>query len=367
MARNMQSLAVRVGRSFVVVDAGEGTQHQIMKHNASRKDTRIRHVSTVLVTHLHGDHAFGLPGLLCALDAADQGGSSENKAEKKNKPIKVVGPRGLRAFLRVALGLSRTELPNRGYVVVELRGGPDDPEDDDPSAVVAKSTEPQDVELSSEEAWVGLGDEEVEISAAPLDHAGMPCVAYALAEKAKLGKIDAAAVRAAAVRGNDDPKRLFAALRGLVDAGETELGLRDGSSFPVREAFVGGQVRTSGRKVVVFGDCRPSRQEAAKKLARGADLVVHEATLETALADVAFDRGHSTPADAGRLANAVEAQTLVLWHVSPRYTHDDTEKMDAWARAYVAEASAQFTEGTVLLANDFDHVTVPPPRPPRSG
>ena len=365
--RNVQSAAVRLasGRT-VIVDCGEGTQQQIMKHNQTHETEKIRNIQAVLITHLHGDHVFGLPGLMCFIDAA--GGP--------RTPLRVVGPRGLRAYLRVTLGLSRTELPARGYFVVELLGGPDDTdvfsfdvsgpphpsERADLSHDVAFSGGGEKDELS----WRGLfqkDDIEIDVDAAPIDHAGIPCVAYAIAEKPRLGKIDAAKVRAAAQRANDDPKRIFAALKNLLHSKDSVFDLKDGSTFDLTEAFVHATPVLRGPKVVVFGDCRGTRREPALRLAQNADLILHEATFDADLADLAFQRGHSTTCDAGRLARDVGAPTLVLWHFSHRYAHPD----QSWVNTFTQQATtcrrhADDTDlpfnGTVLLAEDFDHFPV---------
>jgi len=384
LTRNVQSAAVRLdGNTTILVDCGEATQHQIQRYNTISQK-KIRHVSTVLVTHLHGDHVFGLPGLLCFLDAA---APSSNEA-----PIRVVGPCGLAAFLRVTLGLSRTELPNRGYFVLQLCGAPAEavPPSSEatspPSSSPPSSSPPPPLhgseradlsrDVAYEDGW-RVGDVGgVDVEAAPLDHAGMPCVAYALTEQPRRGKVDAAAVVKAARRANDDPKRIFAALdRDFVD-------LTDGSRFPLSAAFVGGKKRLPGRKLVVFGDCR--RLPEPPRLARNADLIVHEATLDDSLAELAFSRGHSTPSDAGRLARDANAQALVLWHFSPRYGSGDPAWRDTFLRSATnCDDAHQRNDdddddstttaarggggggpfpGTVTLANDFDVVSVPPPR-----
>ena len=98
---------------YVVVDCGEGTQQQLLKASAkSYGANRFRpsRTNVILVTHLHGDHSFGLPGLIVYLD---------NAATEKAPPLQIVGPVGVAAFLRTALILSRTEL-KRGYRVTEL-------------------------------------------------------------------------------------------------------------------------------------------------------------------------------------------------------------------------------------------------------
>ena len=162
---------------YVVVDCGEGTQQQLLK--ASRaKSFRPSRTNVILVTHLHGDHSFGLPGLIVYLD---------NAATEKAPPLQIVGPVGVAAFLRTALILSRTEL-KRGYRVTELAtpaptgGGAYEgaalcttappvlhPDERAVSEVLA----PNDDGMFALELLTGCS-----LTAAPLAHGSIACVGY---------------------------------------------------------------------------------------------------------------------------------------------------------------------------------------------
>ena len=295
--RNVQSCALRLeSGEYVVVDGGEGTQQQLLK--ASRaKSFRPSRTNLILVTHLHGDHSFGLPGLVVYLD---------NAATEKAPPLQIVGPVGVAAFLRTALILSRTEL-KRGYRVTELAtpaptgGGAYEgaalcttappvlhPDERAVSEVLA----PNDDGMFALELLTGCS-----LTAAPLAHGSIACVGYRFQEADAPGSIDAQRAAAEAERAGDDARRICRALRECSLNGAERLTLADGSELSVADGFVGAVTRR-GRAVVVLGDCCHAGgvcSDATRRLAADADVLVHEATLDDAFAALALERGHSTP------------------------------------------------------------------------
>ena len=354
-SRNVQSCAVRLeSGEYVVVDCGEGTQQQLLK--ASRaKSFRPSRTNLILVTHLHGDHSFGLPGLIVYLD---------NAATEKAPPLQVVGPVGLAAFLRTALILSRTEL-KRGYRVTELAtpaptgGGAYEgaalcttappvlhPDERAVSEVLA----PNDDGMFALELLTGCS-----LTAAPLAHGSIACVGYRFQEANAPGSIDAQRAAAEAERAGDDARRICRALRECSLNNTERLTLADGSELSVADGFVGAVTRR-GRAVVVLGDCCHAGgvcSDATRRLVEDADVLVHEATLDDAFAALALERGHSTPSDAARVAARAGASHLVLWHFSPRYRNDDA------FRATFTDAVRAHFGGALTLASDFDRVSVP--------
>ena len=353
--RNVQSCALRLeSGEYVVVDGGEGTQQQLLK--ASRaKSFRPSRTNLILVTHLHGDHSFGLPGLVVYLD---------NAATKKAPPLQIVGPVGVAAFLRTALILSRTEL-KRGYRVTELAtpaptgGGAYEgaalcttappvlhPDERAVSEVLALN----DDGMFALELLTGCS-----LTAAPLAHGSIACVGYRFQEADAPGSIDAQRAAAEAERAGDDARRICRALREFSLNGAARLRLADGSELAVADGFVGAVTRR-GRVVVVLGDCcHPGGacDAATLRLAADADVLVHEATLDDAFAALALERGHSTPSDAARVAARAGVSHLVLWHFSPRYRNDDA------FRATFTDAVRAHFGGALTLASDFDRVAVP--------
>ena len=357
-SRNVQSCALRLeSGEYVVVDGGEGTQQQLLKASSDRSGHRFRPSRTnlILVTHLHGDHSFGLPGLVVYLD---------NAATEKAPPLHIVGPVGVAAFLRTALILSRTEL-KRGYRVTELAtpaptgGGAYEgaalcttappvlhPDERAVSEVLA----PNDDGMFALELLTGCS-----LTAAPLAHGSIACVGYRFQEADAPGSIDAQRAAAEAERARDDARRICRALRECSLNGATRLALADGSELNVADGFVGAVTRR-GRAVVVLGDCCHAGgvcSDATRRLVEDADVLVHEATLDDAFAALALERGHSTPSDAARVAARAGVSHLVLWHFSPRYRNDDA------FRATFTDAVRAHFGGALTLASDFDRVAVP--------
>ena len=313
-----------------------------------------------------------MPGLVCYLDGAAADGSP---------PLSIVGPPGAAAFLRGCLLASRTELKN-GYVVKEL-AAPSPAREGRGAAYEAAALEhlaarpsakhPDErpgsfVEPNADGVWKDvLPGSSVTVEAAPLSHGTIACVGYRFEEPTKAGALDAAFVKAAAAAAGDDARRLFREARAAAAAGISVLTLADGTALDVKRCFVGGVTARPGRAVVILGDCAHPGGAAAPPalaLARRADLLVHEATLDDSLAALAEERGHSTPSDAARFASTARARALALWHFSPRYRCDE-----AFVDAFLPAARAAFA-GDVVLAADFLRVAVArrgddaAPRPP---
>ena len=110
--RNVSSYALRLTDEIWLFDCGEATQHQLMRSNL-----RYSKITRVFITHMHGDHIFGLPGLICALSGA----SAEKRRVhgKDPDPLYITGPPGICEFVKAAIACSRTVL-GLPLVVTEL-------------------------------------------------------------------------------------------------------------------------------------------------------------------------------------------------------------------------------------------------------
>jgi ribonuclease Z len=297
--RNVSAVALRLPQraELWLFDCGEGTQHQFL-----RSDLRVSQLRRVFVTHMHGDHVFGLPGLLASLGLA---GTCSG--------IDLYGPDRLRDFLEGVLHTSSTRI---GY--------------------------PLRYHRSSGYATSGatlLEDGDISVRCAPLTHR-VPACAYRVDQKPRPGRFDVERARALGI----PPGPIYAQLK----LGRS-VTLEDGRI--INGASLCGPERP-GASVVYCTDtvfC-----EAAVELARGADLLIHESTFAHAEAEMAFARQHSTSTMAAQTALAAGVKQLALTHLSPRYVAGNPVSPDD----LLAEARAIFPN--TLMARDFLSIDVLP-------
>ena len=284
--RNVAGLAVQREGETILFDCGEGTQRQMMRYGVGFSFTEV------FFTHFHADHMLGITGLLRTMGLQD-----------RTAPVTLYGPRGAQRILGAAmsLGIERNRFP---VEVVEIQAGD------------------------------RLRRDEYDIVVFETDHRP-DTVGYALAEHTRLGRFHPERARELGVP--EGP------LWGRLHKGET-VTLDDGRT--VRTADLVGAPRR-GRTVVYSGDTRPNLP--LLEAARGADLLIHEATFGGDEAERAIETRHSTASEAARVALEAGVRRLVLTHISPRYTRDAPELL--------AEARAVFPETTI--ARDGMTVEVP--------
>jgi ribonuclease Z len=275
--RSLSGTALRFDDGRVwLVDCGEGAQHRLL-----HTDLRLARIDRILLTHLHGDHCFGLPGLLATMGM-----------HGRKRPVDVAGPPGLERWLQTTLEVAEAALP----FDLRLRELPE-------PGVIAQ-------------------DAERTVSAVGLVHR-VPSYAYVIREAPRRGALDAE--RTAALGVPDGP------LRGRLAAGET-VRLTDGRT--VTPGQVLGPVRP-GRVAVLCGDSVDS--SALVEPARGCDVLVHECTYDAARETQARRWQHSTTAMVAALARAIRPRMLVLTHFSTRYTQGSDALSVADLRRQVAE------------------------------
>jgi len=281
--RNPAGLLLRRGGERILVDCGEGTQRQLLQSSVGLVD-----LGEIFLTHFHADHYLGLPGMLKTF-----------ALRGRELPLTVYGPPGLRDLfgsLRRVFG--KLTYP---FELVELRPG--------------------DV----------LDRDGYRMVPFPVSH-GVSAVGYALVEQPRPGRFDVETADALGVPAGPE--------RGALQRGEA-VSLPDGRTI-TPEAVL-GEARP-GRTVALAGDTAPS--DAVAEAARGADLLVHEATFSEEEADRAADTRHSTARAAAEVARDAQVRLLALTHLSPRY----------FGREIADEARAVFPD--TVVPRDFDIIEV---------
>jgi ribonuclease Z len=258
LKRSLPSVMVQCPKEQWMFDCGEGAQRQMMQAKVSfHKKTKV------FISHLHGDHVLGLPGVLQTMALMD-----------RKEPVAVYGPVGIKDFLVCAQETLKFGLTFE----VEI------------NEIIADG--------------VICDEEEYSVVAVKSNHL-TDGYAYAFVEKPRAVKFY--------------PKK---ALALGVPEGELWSKLQGGKEVKsingktVKPQMVMGEQRP-GRKIVYTGDTRPF--DGFAKFAAGADLVIHDCTFDDALREKAVLDGHSTPTQAAEQAKVADAKRLVLTHISARY------------------------------------------------
>ncbi|OES44666.1 ribonuclease Z [Domibacillus iocasae] len=273
--RNVTSIALKMlnERGAVwLIDCGEATQHQIL-----HTTLKPRRIEKIFITHLHGDHIFGLPGLLGS--RSFQGGTG---------PLTVYGPAGIRAFIETALRVSSTHLQYPLFIE-EIEEG------------------------------IVFEDSHMAVTAGKLDH-GIDSYGYRFAEKDKAGELLVEKLRADHI----PPGPIYKQIK----EGQT-VKLPDGRIIDPVPYISDPQ---PGKIITVLGDTRQCPE--AVLLAKEADVLVHEATFNAENEKMARDYFHSTTVQAAETAVQAGAKKLCLTHISSRYIKEEEQQLlkEAFAR-----------------------------------
>ncbi|HEM4360180.1 TPA: ribonuclease Z [Streptococcus suis] len=272
-ARNVSSLALKLLDEINQVwlfDCGEGTQNQILETTI-----RPRKVAKIFITHLHGDHIFGLPGFLS---------SRSFQSSDEQTDIDIYGPVGIRSFVLASLKVSGTRLPYR----IHLH------------------------EFDVDTVGQVLETDKFTVFAEKLDHT-IPCVGYRVIQKDLEGTLDAEALRAAGVP--------FGPLFGKIKNGQN-VTLEDGTEIIASDYI---SPPRPGKVVTILGDTR--KCHASVRLAVNADVLVHEATYGKGDEKIARKHGHSTNMEAAQVAKDAGVKQLLLNHISPRFLSKDISQL----------------------------------------
>lgn len=285
-ARALSASLICRGAERILVDCGEGTQLQLR-----RSGLGMSGIGTLLLTHGHSDHYLGIPGLLKTWSS-----------EGRDQPLTIIGPPGTWQLIQGMRGFI-------GHTPYRL-----------------DILEPDPEQTISYEGYV--------LRPVRTDHR-IISYAWMLIEDARPGVFDAKRAIADGVQQGPDLGTL---------AGGGQLALPDGRTLDGPD-YRGPE--QPGRTFVISGDTAPC--DRLLEAARGADLLIHEATFCEDEWPLAARSAHSTAGGAAKLAADAEVRALCLNHLSARYENED----------FLAEARAIYPG--VIVPRDLDRVVIPYP------
>jgi ribonuclease Z len=227
-------------------------------------------ISKLFITHFHGDHFLGIPGLIQTMQLND-----------RDKPLHIYGPKGIINLVSQLLSL--------GYFRPSYK-------------IIAHEINEKDV----------IDFDEYVIKILKVDH-GVPAVAYCLEEKMRPGKFN----KSKALKIGIPEGPLFSKLQKgksiILDNGKK-----------ITPDMVLGLPR-KGRKIVISGDTKLCKNMI--EFSRKADVLIHDSTFESELKDTAVEYGHATARQSAEIAKKAKVEKLFLTHISPRYLdHKELEK-----------------------------------------
>jgi len=296
LKRNVSSIAlVFIDKNKLWLwDCGESTQQQIQKTSL-----KLSKLEKIFISHLHGDHVFGLPGLLASRGL--RGGKNQQK-------VQIFGPEGLNRYLKETLNITKTYIPYE----IEIKIIPPN--------------------LSAGIIWE---DEEYIVQYTEVNH-NIKTYAYSVEEKKDRSHFLIEKAR----RLNIPPGPIYRTLK----EGKT-VELPNGRIFQGKNFL--SEIK-KGRKIVFCGDT--TYCENLVHLTKGADLLIHETTFSQQEEDLAKRNFHSTTTIAAKVAKEAQVKRLILTHISPRYSSNNN-KLAITESGLLVEAQNVFPE--TILAEDF--------------
>ena len=264
-----------------LIDCGEGTQVQLRK--AKAKFSKINHI---FISHLHGDHVFGLPGLI-----------SSFRLLGRETPLHVYGPKGIKEMMETIFRITET---HQGFEVVFH-------------------------ELSSKKSEKVFEDNRVEVFTIPLDHR-IYCNGYLFKEK---------------------PKERHLNMQEISKYPEIEIcdyhNLKRGKDIQLSDGYIlkNENLTKPAEPSVSYAFCSDTRYlESIIPIIKNVDVLYHEATFLHDLKKMADYTGHTTALEAAKIARKANVKKLILGHFSNRYNDLSVflnEACDIFPETYLPE------------------------------
>lgn len=293
LKRGLPAAVIIKDQTIILLDCGEGTQLKLLQAGISA--AKIRYI---FLSHLHGDHLFGLPGFL-----------TSQQMFQRIHPLTLFAPFGIGSFMDCLMQTTGFN-PYFPFKIVEL------PADESGA----------------------LNFKDFDMSYQPLDHKS-PCLGYHFREHDKPGKFNAEHAEELGIPHGPERTRL--------QNGET-VKLEDGRFVKPEQVM---ESPIPGRTITYCTDTRPC--DATVELARDSQILIHDATFTESHKDRAFPTGHSTASQAAMIAKKANVERLYLWHLSMRLDKQGEEQSLSQARSVFPES---------FIVQDLDSICLNRPR-----
>ena len=287
--RNVSALALEFDQDnkWYLFDCGEATQHQIIQSRLS-----IGKLDTIFITHLHGDHYYGLPGLL-----------STKKLDTAFRPLNIYGPKGIKKFLECVMDVSPEHL---GYIL-------------------------KIIEFEDEETFVF---DKFSLKVLALEHS-IESFAFYIKENDISNKLNEKKLRAIGL----EPSHLY---------GELKRGRSITFQGKKLEPKVFMLDSIPGRSLIIAGD--NSRPDVLGRYLEDLDLLVHECTYTQEVYDnLPVKVLHTTAKELAPVVQEKRVKNLIANHINPRYNKNSTMGVEM-----IYNEIKRGYEGRLFIANDFD-------------
>lgn len=286
---NVPAIAIKFNNEIILFDCGEGTQRQFMQSKYS-----FMRVSKIFITHFHGDHFLGLPGLVQSMNLND-----------RTDDLEIYGPKGTIKIIATLLNL--------GYFTPAFN-----------------------IKLFDLDKNENVKFNKYDVQAIPVDH-GVPALGFVLQENSRPGKFNLTKAKALGI-----PK---GPLYRKLQSGKTiEI-----KGKKIKPEMVLGKPR-KGRKIVYSGDTRPC--DAIIRSSKDANVLIHDACLDSTLETKAKNYGHSTAKQAAEVAKSAKVKVLFLIHHSPRYKDVSILEDEAKSVFKMSFSAVDFLDYTVKFPKE---------------
>ncbi|MCK4280907.1 MAG: ribonuclease Z [Candidatus Lokiarchaeota archaeon] len=283
--RNLPGISIRYNSEIILFDCGEDIQRRFQQAGL-----KFNIPLTIFISHMHGDHVIGLPGLLFNFSLKD-----------RDAPVKIYGPPSIFLYLflhKKILGL---------YAPYDLEVNEIDLKN-------SKITRYKGLQSEIKKEEINIIDNilfetrRYMIKSTIVEHSVLT-YAFSFVEKPRFGKFNPERAKELNIPEGYLWKKLH--------NGE-EIKFKGKIINPEKEGIVGP--KKPGRKITYSADTTPC--ESLIELGKNSDILIHEATYDKSLNDVAKEKKHSTTIDAAEMAKKMNVKQLILFHFSSRYNND---------------------------------------------